>query len=248
MARPLVAAATSAATATASALSLVLAAFGGGEGVAASAALGGVRIVDLEAAARQRIVEVDGSALQVFNARQIDDDLHAEDLEHLVLGRDRLVLDLHAVRKPRAAAARDEDAHALICAAVLLHDGLDLGSRFLAQRYHAWEFLLPSSLETALTLVNFDVAGAPGIRASPMIIGGASLGLEAVAGRPERAEGPAAAPPGRFSGGWYPPRGRSFRPLPRPTPRGGSASSGGAAASLPRPSLRPSATPAPGRA
>src|SRR5882672_10290755 len=137
MARPLVAAATSAATATASALSLVLAAFGGGEGVAASAALGSVRIVDLEAAARQRIVEVDGSAVQVFNARQIDDDLHAEDLEHLVLGRDRLVLDLHAVRKPRAAAARDEDAHALICAAVLLHDGLDLGSRFLAQRYHS---------------------------------------------------------------------------------------------------------------
>src|SRR5437763_9475836 len=97
MTLPLVAAAASAATATSSTLGGLFAAFGGGEGVAASTALGGIGIVDLESGAAERVVEIDGCALQIFIAGEIHDHLDAQGLEDLVLGRGRRVTDFHTV-------------------------------------------------------------------------------------------------------------------------------------------------------
>src|SRR5436190_312051 len=74
------------------------------------------------------------------------------------LRRRGLVADLHSVRETGTAAAGDEDANALVRAAVLLHDGLDLGSRFFAQGDHAWKYLLNTSLDRAFPCVNLDVA------------------------------------------------------------------------------------------
>src|SRR4029079_14050123 len=111
----------------------LFAAFGGGEGVAASTALGGIGVVDLEPCAAPRIVEIDGGALQILVAGEVHDHLHAVRLDNLVLGRGGLIADFHSVAETGTAAPRDEHADTLIGAAVLLHDGLDLGSRFFAQ-------------------------------------------------------------------------------------------------------------------
>src|SRR5439155_9632415 len=107
----------------------------------AAAGLRRVRIVDLEAAALKRIVEVDRGAVEILMAAHVDDHLDALRFEHEVVRRRRLVRDLHTVRHARAAAARDEDSDALERASLLLHDLLDLGRGLVAQGDHCGLFL-----------------------------------------------------------------------------------------------------------
>src|SRR5262249_25762141 len=95
-------------------------------------------ILDLEAPALERVVEVDRAALELLMASQIHDHLHAFRVEHEVVRRGRLVRDLHSVLEARTPASRDEHADPLERASVLLHDGLDLSSCLVAQLHHDW--------------------------------------------------------------------------------------------------------------
>src|SRR5947207_13647812 len=63
------------------------------ERLAASARGGRVRVLDGEAAARDRVDEVDLSALQISHADRIDEELDAVRLEHLIAGALPVLLD-----------------------------------------------------------------------------------------------------------------------------------------------------------
>src|SRR5258707_1330721 len=84
----------------------------GGEGRAAAAGRGRLRVLDREAAARDGVHEVDLGALQVPDADRIDEQLHAVRFEHLIARALTVLFDHQAVLEARATAALDEHAQA----------------------------------------------------------------------------------------------------------------------------------------
>ena len=79
-----------------------------------------LRILDREAAAGDRVDEVDLGALEVPDADRIDEQLHAVRLEHLVARALAVFLDHQAVLEAGAAAALHE--HAQPAAAFVFFD------------------------------------------------------------------------------------------------------------------------------
>src|SRR6266542_3188530 len=80
------------------------------EGLAAAAGRRGVRVLDRESAAGDRIDEIDFGAVQVADADRVDEQLHAVRFVHLIAGALAVFLDHEAVLEARAAAALHEHA------------------------------------------------------------------------------------------------------------------------------------------
>src|SRR4051794_34658779 len=80
------------------------------EGLAAPARGRRVRVLDREAAARDRVDEVDFGAVQVPDADRVDEQLHTVRLEYLVAGAMAVLFDHQTVLEARAAAALHEHA------------------------------------------------------------------------------------------------------------------------------------------
>src|SRR5581483_4047243 len=95
------------------------------EALPAAAGGRGVRVLDREAAAGNRVDEVHLRAVQIADADRIDEQLDAVRLEHLIACALAVFLDHEAVLEPRASAALHEDAQP---AAVLLLFGEQLGN------------------------------------------------------------------------------------------------------------------------
>src|SRR4051812_40729599 len=91
----------------------------GREGRSATTGRRGVRVLDREPAAGNRVDEVDLGVLQVLDADRIDKQLHAVRLEHLITRALPVLLDHHAVLESRAAAALYEHPQS---ASLLLFD------------------------------------------------------------------------------------------------------------------------------
>src|SRR5581483_5432263 len=101
------------------------------EALAATAGRGRVGILDREAAAGDRVDEVDFGAVQIADADRIDEQLDAVRLEHLVARALPVFFDHEAVLKTRTAAALYEDAQAAAGFLLLGEQLVDLGrSRF----------------------------------------------------------------------------------------------------------------------
>lgn len=96
----------------------------GAEGGAAAAGLGGVRVLDLEAAAHIGVDVVDNRAGQVAQAGGVDNQGDRTEGEGLVARLDVLV-EGHAVLKAGAAAACDVNAEGEIAAVLLSDQGSD---------------------------------------------------------------------------------------------------------------------------
>src|SRR5262252_2581220 len=99
------------------------------EGLAATAGGRRVRVLDGEAAARDRVDEVDFGTVEVADADRIDEQLHTVGLEHLVAGALTVLFDHQAILESRAAAALDEDAKAASGLVFLGQQLIDLGCR-----------------------------------------------------------------------------------------------------------------------
>src|SRR5262249_28606178 len=78
------------------------------EGLSAAAGRRRVRVLDREAAAGDRVDEVDFRAVQVPDADRVDEKLHPVRLEDLIARTLAVFLDHQAVLEARAAAALDE--------------------------------------------------------------------------------------------------------------------------------------------
>src|SRR4051812_44992867 len=108
--------------------------FRNAEGGAATARGDDVRVVHLEAAAHQRLGVVDLGAVDVLEARLVDDDLDAVDVEDPVLS-DWLV-ERQRVLEPRATASANADAET--GSLLAFEEALDLLSSDLGERHHRW--------------------------------------------------------------------------------------------------------------
>src|SRR5207248_54509 len=104
------------------------------EAVAAPARAGGVRVVDLEARLLQRLDEVDRRALEVLDARRIDDDADAVELR-LAVAFGCAAVEAERVLEAAAPAAADRDAqHLGLAGRLLRHQRLHLARSTLGER------------------------------------------------------------------------------------------------------------------
>src|SRR5437764_15465739 len=104
------------------------------EAVTAPARAGGVRVVDLEARLLQRLDEVDRGALEVLDARRIDDDADAVKLR-LAVAFGCAAVEAERVLEAAAPAAADRDAqHLGLAGRLLRHQRLHLARSTLGER------------------------------------------------------------------------------------------------------------------
>src|SRR5438105_9032741 len=104
------------------------------EAVTTPARAGGVRVVDLEARFLQRLDEVDRGALEVLDARRIDDDADAVELR-LAVSFGSAAVEAERVLEAAAAAAADRDAqHLGLAGRLLRHQRLHLAGCALGER------------------------------------------------------------------------------------------------------------------
>ena len=82
---------------------------GGAEAAAAPTGTGGLRVVDVKAAAHQVVDVIDVGAIDVKHAGAIDHDAQTMLLPDIVILA-QVVIEGHAVLHPAAAAALDKDA------------------------------------------------------------------------------------------------------------------------------------------
>ena len=115
------------------------AAFFGGERRAASARGGGIRVLDREAAAGDRVDEIDLGALEVPDADRIDEQLDAVRLEHLVAVA-AVFLDHQPVLEAGAPSALHEHAQTAV---LLLLFGQKLGDLGGCRRRHVNHVISP---------------------------------------------------------------------------------------------------------
>src|SRR3954447_15891379 len=83
-----------------------------GERLPAATGRRGVRVLDREAAAGDRIDEVDFGAVEITDADRVDEELHAVRLVDLVAGALAVFLDHEAVLEAGTAATLHEDPQA----------------------------------------------------------------------------------------------------------------------------------------
>src|SRR5579875_1326334 len=95
------------------------------ERVAAGAAALRVRVVDREALLLDRVLEVDGRAVEVGHAHPVDDDLDAVEVDGRVALEQPLV-EVQLVDETGAAARLHGETQAQIVAALLLEQALHL--------------------------------------------------------------------------------------------------------------------------
>ena len=89
----------------------------------------GVRVLDGEAAACDRVDEVDFSAVQITDANRIDEQLHAVRLEDLVARALAVFFNHQAILEARAAAALDEYAEPAAALVLFRQQLADFGCR-----------------------------------------------------------------------------------------------------------------------
>ena len=106
---------------------------GRAEAGAAAAATHGVRVVDREAGAHERVDVVDLRALEEADALAVHVDLDAVDVEELVLRR-RCVLEHHPVAVAGAAAGVDVDAQPDVRVRLFLGQFAQLQGRSIGER------------------------------------------------------------------------------------------------------------------